>query len=187
LRGQAPDFAYRIELEDGSMGYLDAADLGAYTLGADPASERLGVTADPKAMADPWNRKLFSENPVALRQAYDVLLQQEKREADRMIAERARAEEARQVEERARLAREAAVQRQETARDDARRAAVARANKAKGGVRLGMTAQQVLGSSWGRPSSVNRTTAAYGTHEQWVYGGHNYLYFQDGILTSIQN
>lgn len=55
------------------------------------------------------------------------------------------------------------------------------------GVKIGMTQQQVLDSSWGRPESVNKTTDAYGTSEQWVYGGNNYLYFDNGILTSIQN
>jgi hypothetical protein len=55
------------------------------------------------------------------------------------------------------------------------------------GVRIGMSADAVLTkSSWGKPASVNRTTTAYGTREQWVYGG-NYLYFTNGILTAIQN
>jgi hypothetical protein len=69
----------------------------------------------------------------------------------------------------------------------AKAAAAATAWKARGGVRVGMTAKQVLSSNWGRPESVNRTTGSYGTHEQWVYGGGNYLYFENGILTSIQN
>jgi hypothetical protein len=55
------------------------------------------------------------------------------------------------------------------------------------GVRIGMTQDQVLNSLWGHPQSVNRTTTAYGVHEQWVYGGNNYLYFEDGSLTDIQN
>lgn len=66
-------------------------------------------------------------------------------------------------------------------------ATAAAAWKSRGGVRVGMTAKQVLGSNWGRPESVNRTTGSYGTHEQWVYGGRNYLYFENGILRSIQN
>jgi hypothetical protein len=57
----------------------------------------------------------------------------------------------------------------------------------KHGVRIGMTAVEVLASSWGRPSDINRTTTRYGTREQWVYGSRNYLYFEDGILTAIQN
>lgn len=55
------------------------------------------------------------------------------------------------------------------------------------GVRVGMSMQDVLDSSWGRPESVNRTTSAHGTREQWVCGGRNYLYFEDGVLTTIQN
>lgn len=56
---------------------------------------------------------------------------------------------------------------------------------ALGKVRIGMTRDQAR-VSWGRPNSVNKTTSAHGTHEQWVYDG-NYLYFEDGILTTVQN
>jgi hypothetical protein len=55
------------------------------------------------------------------------------------------------------------------------------------GVTIGMTQEDVLASSWGKPSRVNRSTYSFGVHEQWVYGGRNYLYFKNGILTSIQN
>ena len=55
------------------------------------------------------------------------------------------------------------------------------------GVTIGMTPSEVHASKWGKPKSVNRTTSAYGTREQWVYGGGNYLYFENGVLTSIQN
>lgn len=58
----------------------------------------------------------------------------------------------------------------------------------KEGVRIGMSQEEVRQSSWGRPNSINRTVNSNSTHEQWVYGGgHNYLYFEDGRLTSIQN
>jgi hypothetical protein len=59
--------------------------------------------------------------------------------------------------------------------------------KAKGGVRVGMTINQVLASNWGKPNKVNRSTNKYGVREQWVYEDSNYLYFENGILTSIQN
>lgn len=62
-----------------------------------------------------------------------------------------------------------------------------RKQKRSQGVRLGMTKEDVLASSWGRPEKINTTTNVYGTHEQWVYGGGNYLYFENGVLTSIQN
>jgi hypothetical protein len=60
------------------------------------------------------------------------------------------------------------------------------AKKKKEGVRVGMTPEDVIASSWGKPERVNRTTNAYGVREQWVYG-NNYLYFKDGVLTTIQH
>lgn len=59
--------------------------------------------------------------------------------------------------------------------------------KAKGGVRIGMSKEQVLKSNWGKPEEVYKTTNSSSVREQWVYGGRNYLYFTNGILTSIQN
>ena len=53
-------------------------------------------------------------------------------------------------------------------------------------VRIGMT-KEMCKDSWGKPNSINSTTSAYGTREQWVYVGGNYLYFENGILTTIQN
>lgn len=54
------------------------------------------------------------------------------------------------------------------------------------GVRIGMTKSDALASTWGKPRKINTTINAAGTHEQWVYRGSNYLYFANGILTSIQ-
>lgn len=56
----------------------------------------------------------------------------------------------------------------------------------KGGVSIGMTRAQVYASCWGRPSRVNRTLNAYAEHEQFVYGGGNYVYLRNGVVTSIQ-
>lgn len=55
------------------------------------------------------------------------------------------------------------------------------------GVIIGMSTEQVLNSSWGKPQKVNTTTTSLGTREQWVYGNGNYLYFENGILVTIQN
>ena len=51
---------------------------------------------------------------------------------------------------------------------------------------LGMTTNQVLETSWGSPNKINRTTATYGVHEQWVYTGGRYLYFEDGVLVATK-
>lgn len=73
------------------------------------------------------------------------------------------------------------------AEERARREAEEKARKKREGVTIGMTKQDVLDSSWGKPKYINTTTTRYGVREQWVYGGGNYLYFENGILTSIQN
>lgn len=51
---------------------------------------------------------------------------------------------------------------------------------------IGMTKDQVLNSLWGQPQDINKTTTAYGTSEQWVYGDGRYVYFDNGIVTTIQ-
>lgn len=66
----------------------------------------------------------------------------------------------------------------------------------EGSLVLGMTEEQVL-ASWGWPRDTNRTVAAFGTMEQWVYGYYiaerngvtytHFLYFNDGLLTSWQD
>lgn len=55
------------------------------------------------------------------------------------------------------------------------------------GVYVGMNMTDALASSWGRPRNVRRTIVSTASHEQWIYGGGNYLYFENGLLTAIQN
>ena len=58
----------------------------------------------------------------------------------------------------------------------------------KPGAKIGMTADEVKnGTSWGTPKRVNRTVTSRGTREQWVYDKGNYLYFENEVLTSVQN
>ena len=54
--------------------------------------------------------------------------------------------------------------------------------------KIGMTAAEAKLSlaDWCFQPKVNRTTNALGVSEQWVCAGHRYLYFRDGVLTSIQ-
>ena len=61
------------------------------------------------------------------------------------------------------------------------------ARRKKQGVRIGMSQEEVIASNWGRPKNKNRTINSSGEHEQWVYGNGDYLYFENGRLTSIQN
>ena len=52
-------------------------------------------------------------------------------------------------------------------------------------IKIGMTKAMVK-DSWGEPEDINRTVGSWGVHEQWVYGS-NYLYFENGKLTSWQD
>lgn len=54
-------------------------------------------------------------------------------------------------------------------------------------VKIGMTREEVLTEGWGRPKEINKTTTGNYVSEQWVYKNYNYLYFDNGILTTIQN
>jgi len=56
----------------------------------------------------------------------------------------------------------------------------------EGNVILGMTTEMCR-LSWGEPIEVNRTTVKGLVHEQWVYSWSNYLYFDNGKLTAIQD
>lgn len=55
-------------------------------------------------------------------------------------------------------------------------------------INIGYTKDQCR-FAWGAPERINRTMNRYGVSEQWCYGSGNYLYlyFDDGILTTIQN
>ena len=66
------------------------------------------------------------------------------------------------------------------------RSAEAKRRKSEG-VRIGMTKEEVVASSWGRPDYINRTIHRDSEREQWVYGHRNYLYFENGRLSTIQN
>lgn len=102
------------------------------------------------------------------------LLQDE--QAKKMLAT---AMKAREAEERKAQKAQAAAQ--------AKLDAIEKARKKREGVTIGMSQQDVLDSSWGKPDIVNRTITARGVDEQWVYGHRAYLYFTNGTLTAIQN
>ena len=51
---------------------------------------------------------------------------------------------------------------------------------------IGMTANEVKLSSWGNPNSVNKTTTENNIHEQWCYDNYKYIYFDNGVVTAIQ-
>ena len=61
-------------------------------------------------------------------------------------------------------------------------------NCQKVGVRptIGMAYEQAVATCWGKPETINRTITQGHVRVQAVYADHqHYLYFDDGVLTSI--
>lgn len=71
--------------------------------------------------------------------------------------------------------------------ESAEREAAAKKLAKKPNAAIGMSKSQVRNkTNWGEPKYINTTTNKYGTHEQWVYDDYQYLYFDNGKLTTIQ-
>lgn len=51
---------------------------------------------------------------------------------------------------------------------------------------IGMSEKAARESLWGEPRRVHKTVTSRGVFEQWVYT-EGYLYFENGVLTAIQN
>lgn len=51
---------------------------------------------------------------------------------------------------------------------------------------IGMSADEVIKTKWGRPEKINKTTTSFGVSEQWVYPNFKYVYLDDGFVTAIQ-
>lgn len=164
-----PTHIYKVRLQDGKVAFMKTDDFGSFN----PDYPGYHYLTDGENERDLlWNDKILTRSPEDIR-------------ARREERARIKAE----AEETAR--REVLAEKEKVEREFQRRLvalkAEAAANKRKGGVRIGMTSKQVLNSSWGRPSDINRTTTAHGVSEQWVYNGSSYLYFTNGKLTAIQN
>lgn len=43
----------------------------------------------------------------------------------------------------------------------------------------------LLNDYWGEPDDINKSTYSWGVKEQWCYSDYRYIYFEDGIVTSI--
>lgn len=117
---------------------------------------------------------LFPED-YTKKQKNDAIAAKKKKEADQAKAEeeQAKAKERREKEQ----------QRIQVLVDKYGESNVNLARQGK--VKIGWN-KELCKEAWGEPRSVNKTTTAYGVHEQWVYSTSRYLYFDDGILTAIQ-
>lgn len=51
--------------------------------------------------------------------------------------------------------------------------------------KVGMTKSEVERCAWGYPDKKNIDTYSWGTSEQWVYRSKGYVYFKNGVVTSV--
>lgn len=51
--------------------------------------------------------------------------------------------------------------------------------------KVGMTKSEVERCAWGYPDKKNIDTYSWGTTEQWVYRSKGYVYFKNGVVTSV--
>lgn len=188
------EYLLEIKFPDGKVGYvnvvgccgiienLNKGELSANTeyIATEPAEEILARRAREKQLA---KERVEREEQLAKERAErEERAAQEKgaeeyfrRDAIRRAAQEKAETERKRLEAISRAAREKA----ETER---------KRREALPSPRIGMTREQVINQTrWGKPYDVNRTTTARGTREQWVYGDRRYLYFDNGILTTIQD
>lgn len=59
------------------------------------------------------------------------------------------------------------------------------AELAKSSPQIGMTKDEVEKCAWGTPDKKNIDTYSWGTTEQWVYRSKGYVYFKNGVVTSV--
>lgn len=51
---------------------------------------------------------------------------------------------------------------------------------------IGMTSEEIVNSTWGKPEKINKTTYAWGVAEQWCYKDNKYVYLENGSVVAIQ-
>jgi len=71
--------------------------------------------------------------------------------------------------------------------NEEKRAVAQSINLKSGNPPIGATEEECLSYFWWKnPKDINITTTAYGTRKQYCYNGYRYLYFENGVLTAIQ-
>ena len=150
--------SYHVRFDDGSTAFLKAFRLEMNL--SDLEIERIQSSSQGRLQAE----RFYSQDPAGFA---------------------ARRAELEAIEaEQNRMAMEAAQKAEAARKAQAKKAASERAKR--GPVRIGMTKEQVLASSWGKPMRVIRDIRENVNYEQWIYPRGNYLHFNQGALTSIQ-
>ena len=130
---------------------------------------------------DPEAAKQFAADVAQKQQALYTEIQSQKEEANARASEVA-AKSAAEHEQKQAIIREQAAQEAQ----NAQRAASVKAAIQHGGIIPGMTMDECIQAS-GKPQIVKRTTDTQGHPvEEWFYGAGR-VYFEDGVVTKIEN
>ena len=163
-------------IEDRVVILLHNDDLGDFYCYA--TSKDMTDTYDKKVQTRCKNYilgKFLTPEDYAKKQRNDAIAANQKKEAEKAKAEEEQAK-----------AKERAEKEQQRIQGLVKKYGQSNVDLARQGkVKIGWN-KELCKEAWGEPRSINKTTTAYGVHEQWVYYGNRYLYFDDGVLTSIQ-
>ena len=151
-----------------------------------------GIVKIPFTELSEEYQKRFGYNPEAAKEFAANVEQQQRDLYAQKQAEKEKAEE-----ERARIAQlnqadlDLAKARREAEASKKRAEQIKREAFDKHRVWIGMSAEECI-QSCSYPLQINKTVTAKGVQEQWVYpaaeeGKQTYLYFENGILTTMQN
>jgi hypothetical protein len=170
------EYLLKIRFGDGKEAYVNYG--GSFGLAShikEGAKEMRGDYVIEYVSSEPPEVLLARERAAKEAAARELQLAKDKAEREERAAQQKAAREGERI----------AAQRQ---RDEKVRKDAIAAQMAKPAPRIGMTKDQVWsGTSWGRPDDIRRTTTALGTREQWIYDHRRYLYFDNGVLTAIQD
>lgn len=184
------EYLLEIEFPDGKLGYVNVVGCCGLKHNLlieqlDTRKEYVRIEGTSPAYEEIVAKEKARQEQIARQEAEEQAQEQAKQERIAKEEEKAKAlaeRQARLAEQQARLAKEKAE------KERAQRIAERKRREAMPSPRIGMTWQTVVHeTNWGRPYDVNRTTTRWGTREQWVYGDRRYLYFENGVLTAIQD
>ncbi len=179
LKTENGKFIYEAFLEQEQNNFTFTAQNGSEIIEASVVIKRIFTEQE----------KIAAEEAVKKQEALEI---QQKAQAE----EDAKAKIAEEVQRQAQAAYEVKLKAEQAAYENSKAGKLCKTHPtwskddcaiiAEGKVSIGMTSEQAV-AAWGRPNDINKTTYSFGVHEQWVYGISSYLYFEDGILTTIQN
>lgn len=159
----AAEYRYQA-IRDDYLGGLDYDGEGYLSFDLQRISDEYEISVyyySEKRLLEIKDRLPQKSNDISSYQDYyadrDTSLSASQAEYDKMVAEKAAKEEAKNAADKL----------------------------AKSEPKIGMTKAEVESCAWGSPDKKNIDTYSWGTEEQWVYRSKGYVYFKNGVVSSV--